>query len=299
MGNKRTGQGLDETAVTPEGKEVFSLISNDKLLALYANLLKCRIALKQAAAGESRNKTQAGTFCGCEAGIVATTIDLRAEDMVSASDHTLLTGFFKGAAVESILHSFSRNGALKADRAKSVMGSDTRNGVKAPAAHHEPMHALIGAALANKTAENGRVAVVFECDAESDAWNQAIEIAKTHSLPIIFVSQSPDSTPAKQRAQSQSKNRKSETPHFPIITVDGHDVVAVYRVANESISRARKGRGPTLIECRPFQVEGNGKSNGHALDAVANMETYLSNKGLFSRKLKDEMLTNASQEMGK
>ena len=37
---------------------------------------------------------------------------------------------------------------------------------------------------------------------------------------------------------------------FPGIIVDGSDVVAVWRVAQESIHRARNGAGPTLIDCR-------------------------------------------------
>jgi TPP-dependent pyruvate/acetoin dehydrogenase alpha subunit len=287
MGKKRTAQGLAEAAASPAGKEEFSLISNDKLLALYANLLKCRMALQREAAKEPRTRTRAGSLRGCEAGTVAATIDLGPQDIVSAADHTVLTGFLEGASVESMLHSFSRNGRAKTDQA-----------------HQEPMHTIIGAALANKTEKNGKVAVIFDCGSEGDAWKQAIEIATVYSLPIIFVSQrdGKKERDIEQRGATRSKAAAADTPYFPSITVDGHDVVAVYRVANESIARARKGRGPTLIECRPFRANSEQSLNGnagkyrHSQDAVANMESYLSSKGLFNRKLKDEMLSSVSQE---
>ena len=40
------------------------------------------------------------------------------------------------------------------------------------------------------------------------------------------------------------------------ITVDGNDVVAVYRVAYESLERVRLGGGPVLIEGRTWQLAG-------------------------------------------
>ena len=61
---------------------------------------------------------------------------------------------------------------------------------------------------------------------------------------------------------------------FPVITVDANDVVAIYRVAQESIARARDG-GPTLIACVPYAAEGMSAS------PIANMERYLAGKKLF------------------
>jgi TPP-dependent pyruvate/acetoin dehydrogenase alpha subunit len=305
MGKKHTGRSLATIVAAPTGKEEFSLISNDKLLALYANLLTCRMALQRAATKEPRTRTRAGSLRGCEAGTVAATIDLGPQDIVSAADHTLLTSFLKGPSAESILHSFSRNGRAKPKQPANSKGSPAkRNGAARPTAHQEPMHAIIGAALTNKAEKNGKVAVVFDCGGEGDAWKQAIEIATVYGLPIIFVSQQDGKSEAgfKQRGAERSKAVNSDTPYFPSITVDGHDVVAVYRVANEAISRARKGRGPTLIECRPFRanpgqdVNGNAGKYRHSQDAVANMESYLSSKGLLNRKLKDEMLTSVSRE---
>jgi TPP-dependent pyruvate/acetoin dehydrogenase alpha subunit len=69
---------------------------------------------------------------------------------------------------------------------------------------------------------------------------------------------------------------------FPGIPVDGHDAVAVYRVAYESLQRARLGSVPTLIEC---------KSKASNSDPISNLERYLSRKGLVHQEWKDEIIS--------
>jgi pyruvate dehydrogenase E1 component alpha subunit len=71
--------------------------------------------------------------------------------------------------------------------------------------------------------------------------------------------------------------------------VDGNDVVAVYRVATESIAHARKGNGPTLIEC---MIE---RSKAH--DPIRKMERYLKRKGLFSREMKFEVINGFTKHL--
>jgi pyruvate dehydrogenase E1 component alpha subunit len=71
--------------------------------------------------------------------------------------------------------------------------------------------------------------------------------------------------------------------------VDGRDVVAVYRVATESVTHARKGNGPTLIECIFDPTE--------AHDPILKMEAYLTRKGLFREAWKLEEVANFTQEL--
>ena len=95
-------------------------------------------------------------------------------------------------------------------------------------------------------------------------WRKILDRAIREKLPILFVS-----------LVAGEKPRPYAPPTirgytFPSIAVDGHDVVAVYRVASESIAHARKGHGPTLIESMHV-------SPGCPL---RNMEDYLAAKGL-------------------
>ncbi len=57
-----------------------------------------------------------------------------------------------------------------------------------------------------------------------------------------------------------------------MIRVDGSDAVALYRVAHESITRAREGGGATIMEC---------VADVDAPDPLAMLEGYLAGKELF------------------
>ena len=41
------------------------------------------------------------------------------------------------------------------------------------------------------------------------------------------------------------------------VIVDGNDVMAVYDAAAEAVKRARKGQGPTLVECKTYRQRGH------------------------------------------
>jgi len=63
-------------------------------------------------------------------------------------------------------------------------------------------------------------------------------------------------------------------------------VVAVYRVSTEAIAHARKGNGPTLIECI---LDGS--------DPILKMEEYLKRKSLFSEGMKREVMASFAREL--
>ena len=41
------------------------------------------------------------------------------------------------------------------------------------------------------------------------------------------------------------------------VTVDGNDVEAIYEAAKKAIDKARRGEGPTLIECKTYRWLGH------------------------------------------
>ena len=125
--------------------------------------------------------------------------------------------------------------------------------------------------LANTAARADRVAVFFSAGRHGSqaAWLKAMSRAAERNLPVLFVSLD---RPANENAVPMKKNGYA----FPSIAVDGNDVVAVYRVASEAINHARKGHGPTLIECKLSVTETG--------DPIENMEAYLIRKGLRPEK---------------
>jgi TPP-dependent pyruvate/acetoin dehydrogenase alpha subunit len=286
-------------------REGFSLISDEKLIALYANLLKCRMIERRLAnGGASRNDSLSR---GHEAGTVGVAIDLSSDDALCSPDHGIVTGFQKDPPIEAILLLSGAHGLTGQFRSGSQSHCLNGNGASPGMASRTHTQAAIGAALASKTRKNGGIAVVFGHSAASELWKETLHIASLHALPMIFVDRAPLRRGPAARTPGNAKTNQpanSETPWFPNIVVDSNDVVAVYRVANEAISRARQGRGPTLIECQTFRVkgmtsgDGNRSSNGrHALDPISNMETYLRRKGLFQPRLRSDIQAAFTKEL--
>ncbi len=206
-------------------------------------------------------------------------MDLEPGDLICCLERGLLTSLSRKNVLSACLVDSADNRRVESPRVDEMHG-----------ALPTLAHTAIGAALANKTAGNEKIALVYSAGPNSAAVREAINIARVHSLPIVFVHHLDGESPqARSDAPNgRKKDRTEEIPWFPVITVDTHDVVAVYRVAYEAISRARSGQGPTVIECQPFLPTGRTNSPNGVLapNPVANMEHYLRAKGLFDPKLK-------------
>jgi TPP-dependent pyruvate/acetoin dehydrogenase alpha subunit len=239
------------TAAALAGHDGFALISNRKLVQLYTAMVQCRLLAERGGLGQS---------AGQEAAIVGVSIDLKAEDTIADSPGGRLADFVRGAAVESVFAT--------------------------PMAREAQPESALGAALLGKFRQNGQVVVLFGEPAAS-GWHEALRVAGAHQLPIVFVSWSGD---LRERTRGKGAAAKAEQADFgevPIIPVDGSDVVAVYRVATESIAHARRGNGPTLIDCVAYRLEGQRRAKRE--DPLGKMETYLADKGLFDCNLKSKI----------
>jgi TPP-dependent pyruvate/acetoin dehydrogenase alpha subunit len=285
MGNRNTGKSESRNGASPVAEEKFSLISDTKLIGLYTNLLKFRQIGGQGRNPNGANSKSASLAAwGHEAAVVGTAIDLGPGDVVCSLDLEVLAGISEGDAIEKLISDSSRNERNGSRGTRKTAGPNGHAGT--PFAH-----AVIGTALARKTANNGKVAVAYCNGKDAGSLRETIHIATIHALPIIFVHQLDGSAGRLTKdphTPRPKKDQAGETPWYPSIAVDTDDVVAVYRVAFESISRARLGRGPTLIECLALRASiGSKNGNGrHTGDAVASMEHYLRAKGLFDPKLK-------------
>jgi pyruvate dehydrogenase E1 component alpha subunit len=119
------------------------------------------------------------------------------------------------------------------------------------------------------------------------SWHQALKFAGDEALPIIFVHQNqPRNELASLNLHVHGASLKAPSFAFSSITVDGADVVAVYRVASDAIAHARKGNGHTLIECI---------THGEHFDSIQNMERYLTRKGLYSEEYKAQVTADFSR----
>jgi hypothetical protein len=84
------------------------------------------------------------------------------------------------------------------------------------------------------------LAFLFPNDLRKQAWTQILTAAVSGNLPAIFVV-------LPQSAPSVDPAAIAHACSLPAIPVDAGDPIAIYRVAQESITRARAGGGPALI----------------------------------------------------
>ena len=104
MGYRKSGGSEPEAAASPGEK--FSLISNEKLIALYKNLLKCREARQRSKLANGRQVAPPIH----DAAMVGTAIDLEAGDVVCSLDRELLAGVSDDGALEMLRSVFADGG---------------------------------------------------------------------------------------------------------------------------------------------------------------------------------------------
>jgi TPP-dependent pyruvate/acetoin dehydrogenase alpha subunit len=120
----------------------------------------------------------------------------------------------------------------------------------------------VGLALAFKMRREQRVAMTFFGDGATanGQSHEALNFAGIHRLPVVFLlenNQFAYSTPNELEFAVDPVER-ARTYGFPGLKVDGNDVEAVFDAAREAVDRARRGDGPTLIECETMRMHGHG-----------------------------------------
>ena len=129
-----------------------------------------------------------------------------------------------------------------------------------------------GAALAAQLEAKGDVTVCFFGDgaAAEGEFHEALNIASLWKLPIVFVCE--NNQYAANNAVAVQHPRVEIAAHagaydMPGITADGNDALEVHGVTGDAVARARRGEGPSLVECQTYRW------HFHAMRAAIPPET--------------------------
>jgi len=265
-----------------------AVLISDKLKDLYGSMLKCRMLSKKALewpAADRNGGIRATTLR--EAVLVGALAHVLPQDFVAVASEGFLASLIKGTSLGKIRGQWTTGAASPSE---SV--ADDKRGSRA-------QRCMVGAMTLAREAKGGAKIVVTLPgeDASARAFQfEALAMAAKHKLPLVCVVETGPSF--EWQAEAQKRNGSAES-HFPEITVDGNDVVAVFRVAQEATRRARSGHGPSLIQCVMPESEGR-SGNSHNIhessrDPLAFMEQYLRRKSLWS----DEWRQRVVEEFGK
>ena len=117
---------------------------------------------------------------------------------------------------------------------------------------------ITGAGLAQQLDGTGGVAVCFFGDGASNAgpFHESINIAANWKLPVIYVCENnlwAVNVPATDSVPVDDIAERAKGYGIPGVVVDGNDIFAVHNAASHAVERARRGDGPSLIECKTYR----------------------------------------------
>jgi TPP-dependent pyruvate/acetoin dehydrogenase alpha subunit len=120
----------------------------------------------------------------------------------------------------------------------------------------------LGTAYASRYRDLDRVTVCFFSEGASNqgTFHESINMAALWRLPIVYICENnlfAATTPSYKTLSHPDVARRATGYGIPGIIADGNDVNDVYEKTLEAVERARKGQGPTLLECKTYRVEGH------------------------------------------
>ena len=145
---------------------------------------------------------------------------------------------------------------------------------------------VMGLAWGEKLKKTGGVALGYCGDGTSSKGDlhEALTFAGQFKLPAIYIIENNGwaiSVPRSRQAACETLAQKAWGYGVAGIQVDGNDPIAVYKATTDAVARARKGDGPTLIECETYRM-------GHHTTAD-DATRYRSDKIVDSWKKKDPL----------
>jgi TPP-dependent pyruvate/acetoin dehydrogenase alpha subunit len=202
--------------------------------------------------------------CGQEAIPVGSAFALKPEDRMCILHRDLGAHFVRGVTPDRYLANYmGRTGGVTGGKDGNMHFGDRRLGAVGMVSMLPDMAPVAnGMALAFKIRGEQRVALTYfgEGSTANGQWHEAMNLAGVQRLPVVFIlenNQFAYSTPNELEFAVDPVER-AHTYGFPGVNVDGNDVEAVFAAAHEAVERARRGEGPTLIECRTMRMHGHG-----------------------------------------
>ncbi|MBC7997238.1 MAG: pyruvate dehydrogenase (acetyl-transferring) E1 component subunit alpha [Leptolyngbya sp.] len=135
--------------------------------------------------------------------------------------------------------------------------------------------------------------------------HEALNFASVFKAPVVFMclnNQYAISVPLSRQMACETIAQRAVAYGMPGIRVDGNDVLAVYQAAKEAVERARRGEGPSLIECLTYRVTPHTTSDDPKRyrsdeetkewvlkDALPRFAKYLDQKGVLPEAKRLEM----------
>ncbi len=280
-------------------------LAKDKLVEMYKLMVKIRLFEEKVFELYAQNLVP-GTihlYTGQEAVAVGVCSALRKDDYITSTHRGHGHCIAKGADIRRVMAEIlgkktgyckGKGGSMHiADFSIGMLGATAVVGAGIPIA--------VGASLSIKLRKTGQIVACFFGDGASNqgTFHEGINMAAIWQLPVIFVCENNlYAMGTRQSIAMKIENIADRAAAYgiPGVVVDGNDVLAVYEAASSAVERARRGEGPTIIECKTYRHRGHSRVDPAKYRPKEEVEAWLAKdpiKRLQERLLQSNVLTEA------
>ncbi len=205
---------------------------------------------------------------GQEASAIGATLPLTDADYITSTHRGHGHCIGKGADPKRMFAEFfgKETGYCRGRGGSMHIADVTRGNLGANGIVGGGMPIAVGAALSVKKQRKDSVVMCFFGDGANNegAFHESLNFAAIWKLPVIFVCEN------NKYGMSMSVERSTAVPRIaqralaydiPGVTVDGNSFVDVLEASEQAVARARRGEGPTLLECETYRLRGHSKSD--------------------------------------
>jgi TPP-dependent pyruvate/acetoin dehydrogenase alpha subunit len=201
---------------------------------------------------------------GQEAIAVGSSLLLTKHDCVCPSHRDMAAFLIRGMTPREILAQYMgrKTGATRGKDANMHMGDMGRNIVAFVSMLADTVPVAAGIAMTYKMRKQNNVVLCYFGDGATSRgdWHEGLNLASVQKVPVVYICNNnlyAYSTPLEKQMAVKEVSVRAQAYGMPGVTVDGNDVTEVFKATKQSIELARKGGGPSLIECKTFRMTGH------------------------------------------
>jgi pyruvate dehydrogenase E1 component alpha subunit len=165
----------------------------------------------------------------------------------------------------------------------------------------------VGAAMAAKYRKDRVAVLAYFGDGGSSKgdFHEGLNMAGVFRLPVVVLCQNNQwaiSVPRERQSASKTIAQKACAYGFEGVQVDGNDVLAVYKAAQDALRKAKEGGGPTLIECDTYRIADHTTADDatryrpkeelemwKARDPLSRMRLFMEKKNLWTAEFQKDV----------
>jgi len=137
----------------------------------------------------------------------------------------------------------------------------------------------VGVGLSLRLQKSDRIVLGFFGDGavNSGPFHESLNMAAIWNLPVVFICENNQyamSFSVKRALAIKDLSIRAASYGMPGVTVDGNDVMAVYRAVREGVQRARSGAGPSFIVCDTYRWRGHSRSDRNLYRTKEEIEAW-------------------------